>query len=92
LILSAEDVRVVLGEGAGPHQAVQRARRLVAMAGPELAIAQRQVAVRAHPLVEDLDMAGAAHRLQREGARAVGELKHVRAELLQVPAALPQRP
>ena len=40
LLLGAEDVAVVLGEAAHPHDAVQRARRLVAMAVAELAVAQ----------------------------------------------------
>jgi hypothetical protein len=38
-------VRVVLGEGAHAHDAVQRARGLVAVAGAELGHAQRQLAV-----------------------------------------------
>ena len=45
LVLGAEDVRVVLGEGAHPHQAVQRARRLVAVDGAELRDLQRQLAI-----------------------------------------------
>ena len=45
LVLAAEDVGVVLGEGAHPHDAVQGAGRLVAVAGAELGHAQRQVAV-----------------------------------------------
>ena len=45
LVLAAEDVRVVLREGAHAHQAVQRARRLVAVARAELGHAQRQVAI-----------------------------------------------
>jgi hypothetical protein len=32
LVFGAEDMRVVLGKGAHPHDAVQRAGRLVAMA------------------------------------------------------------
>ena len=57
LLLGAEDVRVVLGEGAHPHDAVQRAGRLVAVAGAELRHAQRQLAVAAHALAEDLHVA-----------------------------------
>ena len=41
LVLGAEDVGVILGEGAHPHDAVQRAGRLVAMAGAEFGHAQR---------------------------------------------------
>jgi hypothetical protein len=36
LALGAEDVRVVLREAAHAHDPVQRARRLVAVAGAEL--------------------------------------------------------
>src|SRR5215831_12289302 len=45
LRLGAEDVAVVLREAAHAHESVQRARRLVAVAGAEFAVAQRQVAV-----------------------------------------------
>ena len=45
LVLAAEDVRVVLGELAHAHEAVQRAVRLVAVAAAELGEPQRQVAV-----------------------------------------------
>ena len=66
LLLGAEDVRIVLGERAHPHDAVQRAGRLVAVAGAELRQPQRQLAVGAQALAEDLDVARAVHRLQRE--------------------------
>ena len=65
LVLGAEDVRVVLGEAAHAHEAVQRAVRLVAVAGAELGQAERQVAVGLDALVEDLHVAGAVHRLER---------------------------
>ena len=45
LLLGAEDVRVVLREGAGAQQAVQHAARLVAVDEPRLAVADRQVPV-----------------------------------------------
>jgi hypothetical protein len=45
LLFGAEDVAIILGEAAHAHDAVQRARRLVAVALAELAVAQRQVAV-----------------------------------------------
>jgi hypothetical protein len=80
---------------------VQRTRRLEAMARTHLGHTQRQLAVAAQTLVEDLDMAGAVHRLQREDALAVvgHELPqaflvlaqiHVLAELLPVARLLPQ--
>ena len=49
--------RVVLGEGAHPHQAVQRAGGLVAMHLAELGEADRQLAVAAQALLEDLHVA-----------------------------------
>src|SRR4030081_1021209 len=71
------------------------------MARAELGHAQRQLAIAAKPLIEDLDMAGAVHRLQREDAlvRIGDELAqaflvlaeiHVLAELLPVARRLPQ--
>ena len=92
LVLGAEDMRVVLREGPHPHDAVERARRLVAVAGAELGHAKRQVAVGFDPLPEDLDMAGAVHRLQRQRPvvlRLGGE--HVLAELVPVAGGFPQR-
>src|SRR5262245_43130538 len=61
------------------------------MAGTELGIADRQVAVRASALVEDLHVAWTAHRLQGEAAFAVGEGEHVVAEFFPVAALLPER-
>ena len=65
LILGAEDMRVVLGERAHAHHAMQRARGLIAMHDAEFGEPQRQLAIRAQAVLEDLDMAGAVHRLQR---------------------------
>ena len=72
-------------------QAVQRAGRLVAMNLAELAQAQRQVAVTLQPLVEDLDVPGAIHRLDGIDP-LVRRLRHVHvlAELLDVPGLHPQ--
>ena len=63
------------------------------MAGAELRQPQRQFAVGAEALAEDLDMARAVHRLQREDLVLVlhpGD-EHVLAELLPVSGAFPQR-
>ena len=57
LVLGAEDVRVVLREGAHAHQPVQRAGRLVAMHGAEFGKPQRQIAVGLQAVLEDLHMA-----------------------------------
>ena len=63
LVRGAENMRIVLGERPHPHDAVQRAGRLIAVARPEFRHAQRQLAVRPHAVPEDLHMAGAVHRL-----------------------------
>ena len=63
LLLGDEDMGVVLGEGAHAHQPVQRARRLEAMHLAELGDLQRQIAIGFQPVLEDLHMAGAVHRL-----------------------------
>jgi hypothetical protein len=84
-------VGVVLGEGAHPHDAVHGARRLVAVAGAELGHAQRQLAIALLADVEDLDVAGAVHRLDGQDL-ALGALAHEHgvAELLGVARLLPQ--
>jgi predicted TIM-barrel fold metal-dependent hydrolase len=91
LVLAAEDVGVVLGEGAHPEDAVQGAGRLIAVAGAELGHAQRQVAVALLAVVEDLHVARAVHRLDGQDL-ALDRLarEHVLAELLPVAGALPQ--
>ena len=91
LILRAEDVRVVLGEGAHAHDAVQRAGGLVAVHLAELGDAQGQVAVALEPILEDLNVAGAVHRLAAEHAlvRGLGH-EHVLAELLPMAGLLPE--
>jgi hypothetical protein len=65
LAVGAEDMRVVLGELADAHDAVERAMRLVAVAAAEFGEAQRQVAIRPYALAEHLDMGRAIHRLER---------------------------
>src|SRR3546814_13585939 len=65
LVLTAEDVRVVLRELAHAHQPVERAVRLVAVAAAILVNAQRQVAIALDPLFEDQNMRRAVHRLER---------------------------
>src|SRR5436190_526128 len=92
LASGTENMRVVLGEGAHPHDAVQRTRRLVAVAAAEFGEPQRQFAIAPQPVAEDQDMAGTVHRLQRENflVPALGN-EHVLAEILPVPGRLPQR-
>ena len=71
LLLGAEDMRIVLREAAHAHQPVQRAGRLVAMDIAEFGKPDRQIAVGLQAVLEDLHMAGAVHRLQREDALVV---------------------
>ena len=91
LLRRAENMRIVLREGAHPHEPVQRARGLIAMHLAELGEAQRQLAVAAQALLEHLDVTRAVHRLDREDAliRRLGH-EHVLAESLDVPGLDPQ--
>ncbi len=97
LLLGAEDMRVVLREAAHPHQPMQRARRLVAVDSAEFRKLYRQIAVGLQAVLEDLDVARAVHRLQREDAIVVGvvagdrHLEHVVAVPAPVAGRLPQR-
>ena len=79
---------------ADAHDAVQRAGGFVAVARPELRHPQRQFAVGPHAVAENLDMAGAVHRLQRQDFVLVLHLgdEHVLAVVLPVAGLLPQRP
>ncbi|MNH08289.1 hypothetical protein D3C79_677010 [compost metagenome] len=63
LLFRTEDMGVILSETTHAHQAMQRTRRLVAVATAELAHAQRQITVRLQALVEDLHVSRAVHRL-----------------------------
>ena len=64
LLFGTENVPIVLRKRAHPHDAVQTARRLVAVARAKLAEAQRQVAVAFQAMFVDQDMTRAVHRLQ----------------------------
>ena len=88
-------MRVILGEGAHTHDAMQRAGWLIALAGTELRHAQRQFPVASQALVEDLHVAGAVHRLEGEHAvmlRLILDMggEHVLAEFLPVAGGLPK--
>ena len=63
LLRRAEDVRVVLREAARTHEPVHDAGELVAIDRAELEHAPRQIAVGAHIVVVDHDVARAVHRL-----------------------------
>ena len=65
LLLGDEDMRIVLGERAHAHQPVQRAGRLEAMHLAEFGDLHRQIAVGLQPVLENLHVAGAVHRLDR---------------------------
>ena len=92
LVLAAEDVGVVLGEGAQPHDAMQGAGRLEPVARAELGHPQRQVAVALLSVIEDLHMARTVHRLDGQSLALLclaGE--HGLAELLPVAGTFPHR-
>ena len=97
LLLGAEDVRIVLREAAHAHQPMQRAGRFVAMHVAEFRKPYRQIAIGFQAVLEDLHVARAVHRLQREDAVVVGvvagdrHLEHVVAVPAPVARRLPQR-
>ena len=90
LVFGTKNMPVVLGEAAHPHDAVQTARGFIAVALAEFAVTQRQVAVAFDALLEDQDVAGAVHRLERVIAlfRLGGE--HVFAVFVPVAGFFPQ--
>ncbi|TLD45489.1 MAG: hypothetical protein FAZ92_02233 [Accumulibacter sp.] len=61
------------------------------MAGAELCQSHRQVTVTAQPLIEDLDVPGAVHRLDRVVTVLRGSREHVLRIVLPVARALPER-
>ena len=56
---------IVLGEAAHAQEPVQHARTLVAIDGPELGVAERQLAVAPEPVTEDRQVEGTVHRLDQ---------------------------
>ena len=60
------------------------------MAGAELGHAQRQIAVAVRARVEDLHVAGAVHRLERQRLVLGLEREHVLAEFFPVPGQFPK--
>ncbi|MNO25723.1 hypothetical protein D3C76_155660 [compost metagenome] len=90
LLFGAEDVGVVLSERTYAHDAVQRTRWLVTVAGTELGQTHRQLAVALQALIEHLHVARAVHRL--DGVVAVFRLRgeHVVGVVGPVPGFLPQ--
>ena len=89
LTFGAEDVGVVLREGAHPEEAVGDAAALVAVQPAEVRVADRQVAVRPQPGREDQAVRRAVHRLHRHlPLVGLGE-EHVLAVVVVVPRGLP---
>ncbi len=83
-------MRIILGEAAHAHDAVQRAGGLVAVTRAEFGQPERQVTVGMQAGIENLHVTGAVHRLDRVVAvfRRGGE--HVVAVVLPVAGLLPQ--
>src|SRR6185295_12391187 len=79
------------GETAHAHQPMQGAGRLVAVHDAELGDAIGQLPVGAQAMLEDLDVAGAVHRLDGELALVLGHgREHVFTKGLPMPGGLPQ--
>jgi len=57
-------MRIVLGEGPHPHDAMNCTGRLIAMDDTELGDLHRQVAIGFETVLEDLHVAWTIHRLQ----------------------------
>src|SRR6516225_5107606 len=91
LVFGAEDMRIILDEAAHPHQPMQGARRLVAVAAAEFGQPQRKFSVTPETVAEDQNVARAVHRLDREHSLvpALSD-KHVLPEVLPVSGGLPQ--
>src|SRR5579875_1024927 len=92
LIFGAKNMRVVLGEGAHPHDAVNSAGGLIAVDDAKLADLHRKVAIRFEAILEDLHMARTVHRFQSEDTFVfcLGD-EHVFMERLPVAGRLPER-
>ena len=73
LLFGAKNVCIVLVEAAHAHQPMQCTRRLVAVHHAELGDAVGQLAVGAQPVLEDLDVARAVHRLDGKLALVFGD-------------------
>src|SRR5258708_5931339 len=63
---STENVRIVLGESAHPHQPVQGTGQFRAIAGAQFGVSQRQVAIGTLGRLIDANMERAIHRLEPE--------------------------
>ena len=64
LVFAAENMRVILRHLAHPHQPVQRAMGLIAVATPKFGHTNGQVAIAFNALFENLHMRRTIHRLQ----------------------------
>ena len=98
LIFGAENMRVILGESAYPHDAMQRARGFITVARPEFGHPQRQIAVGFQALIIDLHVARAVHRFQRVDRLFAGVIlvhfddEHVFLIFVPMPGLFPKRP
>src|SRR5690554_3059662 len=91
LPLGTENVGIILGKTAHPHQATQRTGGLVTVTTAELCQTQRQITVALEPLVEYLHVTRAVHRLDRVIALFRFGGKHQLTVVLPVPRLFPQR-
>ena len=88
-----ENVRIVLGETTDPHQTMQSAGKLGAIAGSEFCITKRQIAIRVLRRFENADVERTVHRLQTKlGFFQFGRRKHDICVVFFVAAHPPQIP
>ena len=90
LFFGTEDVGVVLHKTAHAHQAVHGTGRFVTVALTEFGKAHRKVTPAAQTRVENLDVAGAVHRLHSHFHVASESLEHVLVVLVGVAGLDPQ--
>ena len=90
LVFGTEDVGVILHKAAHAHQAVHRTGRFVTVALTEFGKAHRKVTPATETRVENLDVAGAVHRLHGHFHVASERLEHVLVVLVGVAGLDPQ--
>ena len=90
LVFGTEDVSVILHKAAHAHKAVHRTGRFVTVALTEFGKAHRKVAPATQPGVENLNVAGAVHRLHGHFHVASERLEHVLVVLVGVAGLDPQ--
>ena len=89
LLIGAKNMRIVLGKGPDPHQAVQCARWFKPVTAAEFRHAQGQITVAVKRLVENLDVARTVHGLDGDNPFLSLGCIHVFAEFFPVAGFFP---